>query len=96
MVLFGYYIGCIRSQTVVVQFLSITKAPGKPMWSMGAETHSTICRTSQGTQLQETSAWKKGFIVSALELILTPNDPVSSREEPCPVFLHDPSPSSTV
>lgn len=44
-----------------VQFLPSTKAPGKPMWSVGAEIHHTICRPSQGTQLQGAPARKKGF-----------------------------------
>lgn len=37
MVLLGHYIGCCSSQTMVVQFLSFTKAPGKSMWLVGAE-----------------------------------------------------------
>ena len=30
------------------------------------------------------------FVVSAIELILTPSEPVESRVEPCPVFLSRP------
>ena len=30
------------------------------------------------------------FVVSTMELILTPSDPVYSRAEPCSVFLHHP------
>lgn len=51
----------VKGLRLIVQLLPSTKAPGKPMWSVGAEIHHTIFRPNQGTELQGASPRKKGF-----------------------------------